>query len=737
MVVERPIAPERDRPRVARRRRFCGTVPGMQTPTEDPGTPAPIVAVTVHRNGALVRRRFETQARIVLVRGLPLLFAAESLRVRPERGRVADLREACTLVAAPSPPPAETDARAALQAAAARLDDEDRTIAVRIQLLEKLAPVPPATPGGGPRTRLPDAPGWGRLAEWVRTQLVALDAARADVQVRRRALARERTELDRRARPESAPPRFFRAVRFELLDVDDPDTPVGVELEYFVEAARWFPAWRLELEGTSARLHLEALVAQATGEDWTGARLTFDTADLRRETTLPELRSWRLGPAQPPPRPAFRPLPPGLDALFAGYDLSRRPVGPPAPPPFAMPVGAPLPAPPPAPPRPAADEDSEASVELGLHEDTAVAPPPASPVRTRSAAKAAPPPRAAPAGPPPGAPMPAAPMARSSIPEVSLDGAALGGGGPEASAAEPPGLPPRLRYPWLRLAGPDEPHRGTLQPMDPFTHLFSLVEGTSPPSPDQLRRAIEALRQAARLVHDGPAPAGVRPLAQCHFHASFGSPAVQSVPGDGQYHRLHVVAETAPARLEFRAVPRESPDVWRYCVLAAGAESPRPAGPLTVYRDGQFLVTSTLDPAAMGAGGALVLNLGVEPDLRVTERHVTLHQEDKGLMGQVTRVSHRIRVKVRSTRPGPSTLLIFDRLPVPADARQEKDIGVELVDSRPAPVRTDRGPDGEPLAGGLTWTLELPPGEHVAVEHTYRVTLPARFELDGGNRREN
>lgn len=707
----------------------------MQHAPPDLEVAAPIVAVSVHRNGALVRRHFETEARAIAVRGLPLLFAADSLRVRPTRGRVAHLRESCTLAAAPSPPPPDAEQRAALQAAAARLDDEDRSIAVRIQLLEKLAPTPPTAPAAGGRGRLPDAPGWATLGRWVEAQLTALDAARADVQVRRRALARERTELDRRARPESTPPRFFRAVRFDLLDAGPPGTPVSVSVEYFVEAARWLPAWRLELDGASARLNLEALVAQATGEDWEGALLTFETADLRRETHLPELRSWRLGPAQPAPRPAFRPLPHGLDALFAGYDQARRAVAPPAPPPFAMPIGAPSALPPQSPPRPAADEDSEGSVEL--HEDTAVAPPPPAPLRARASAKMAPPPAAAPRpAPAPGAPMPVTmSVSRASLADAGPDGAL--GGAAEPAPSESPRLPPRLRYPWLRLAGPDEPHRGTLQPMDPFTQLWTLVEGATPAAPDQLRRAVEALRQAARLVSDGPAPAGTRPLTQGQFHARFAAGSPQSVAGDGQYHRLHVTQEAAPARIEFRAVPRESNDVWRFCILAVTGDAPRPAGPLAVYRDGRFLVTSTLDPGAVGPGGALTLNLGIEPDLRLTERHVALHQEDKGLVGQVTRVTHRVRLKVRSTRPGAETLVVFDRLPVPADARQEKDIGVELIESRPAPVRTDRGPRGEPLAGGLSWTVEVPPGEHVVVEHAYRITLPARFELDGGNRREN
>lgn len=695
---------------------------------------APVVAVTVHRNGALVVRRGETTARALRLSGLPLLFAADSLRVRPARGEIRGLRERLGLEATPAPPPELQKQRIELQLQSQRLDDEDRTLGAQIQLLEKLTPAaPPATA----RPRLPDAEGWAALAAATRARLEALDAARAALQVRRRALARERTELDRRAVPESAPPRFHRGLSFRLEGAGE--GPVGVEIEYFVEAARWLPAWRLDLTGTAGRLSLEAMVAQASGEDWRGAQMRFSTADLRRETTVPELRSWRIGPAQPPARPAFRPLPPGLDALFAGYDRARRqapqPPRPVAPP--AGPIGAPMPAPPPppAPMRPALlDEDSEASIELSMHEDTGAAPPPRAPPSAMMApqAKAAPERARRSAAPPGNMPAPAASLAMS-MPEGAVGG--FGGGGPPTPAPEP--LPPRLRHPWLRLAGADEPNRGTLQPMDPFTQLWALVESQGVAAPDQLRRALDALSDAAWRLRSGPPPAGARPLPETHFQSVFASPARHDVPGDGQFHRLRVTEEEAAARAEWRCVPRESPDVWRFCVLAVRNEVPRPAGPLSVYREGEFLVTSALDPAHAGPEGALALNLGVEPDLRITHRGVHVHQEDKGLVGASTRVDHRVSVQVRSTLPADAPLVIYDRLPVPADERQEKDLEVQLLESRPAPTRTDRGPHGEALDGGLQWGVELPPGEHTAVEFTYRVTLPARFELDGGNRREN
>jgi len=56
--------------------------------------------------------------------------------------------------------------------------------------------------------------------------------------------------------------------------------------------------------GSRAEWWLEALVAQASAEDWDGVRLGLSTADLIADGRLPELPSLRLGRAQAPARPA-------------------------------------------------------------------------------------------------------------------------------------------------------------------------------------------------------------------------------------------------------------------------------------------------------------------------------------------------------------------------------------------------------------------------------------------------
>src|SRR6185503_14156385 len=101
------------------------------------------------------------------------------------------------------------------------------------------------------------------------------------------------------------------------------DVPLqSLEIEYAIGAARWWPAYKawLSARATQVRWEIDAFVAQATGEDWTGVRLSLTTADLADDARLPELRSLRIGRAQPPARRGYRPPPAGLEQLFQGYD---------------------------------------------------------------------------------------------------------------------------------------------------------------------------------------------------------------------------------------------------------------------------------------------------------------------------------------------------------------------------------------------------------------------------------
>jgi hypothetical protein len=78
---------------------------------------------------------------------------------------------------------------------------------------------------------------------------------------------------------------------------------------------------------------------------------------------------------------------------------------------------------------------------------------------------------------------------------------------------------------------------------------------------------------------------------------------------------------------------------------------------------------------------------------------------------------------------------VLDRIPV-VDGTNGA-VEVSLADAQPSkPEAYDQRERGEPVRGGLRWRVELPPAGEARVAFRYRVKLPAKLELVGGNRRE-
>jgi uncharacterized protein (TIGR02231 family) len=77
-----------------------------------------------------------------------------------------------------------------------------------------------------------------------------------------------------------------------------------VKLSYQVNGPGWTPTYRALLDTTTRKVRIErqALVAQATGEDWRGVKLVLSTGQPRRETTGRMPGAWRIGIEPPPQR---------------------------------------------------------------------------------------------------------------------------------------------------------------------------------------------------------------------------------------------------------------------------------------------------------------------------------------------------------------------------------------------------------------------------------------------------
>ena len=88
-------------------------------------------------------------------------------------------------------------------------------------------------------------------------------------------------------------------------------------------------------------------------------------------------------------------------------------------------------------------------------------------------------------------------------------------------------------------------------------------------------------------------------------------------------------------------------------------------------------------------------------------------------------------IELSSALGSPALVELIDRIPV----TDEKTVEVTPRGARPEPERFTQAERGAAVRGGLRWEVIVPAGGRSAVEFGYRLTIPSKNELVGGNRR--
>ncbi|EPD68915.1 DUF4139 domain-containing protein [Streptomyces sp. HGB0020] len=674
-------------------------------------------AVVVYAQGALCTRVTDgtvPEGGRVRVTGLPRSMDPGSLRAKVVGDSGVRVTEVRVEVDAE---PSDTDTADSLRHEMERLRDayaaveghRDRQLS-RIAEVAALRPVPPGRKREDPPRRTP-ADAWLRLADFVDERLRGLHQRLAELEEElRRAQHELSIATDRWHSASTAAQSGPVDTTVGALLTLDGSGPVELEIEYGVPGAVWVPAYRLthRQDDDSGTLVLRASVAQRTGEDWTGVRIALATADLRRRTDLPRLRSIRVGRRQPAPAPSgWREPPAGLSDLFSGYDAAG-----PRPASTALPVAvgaagagsAPLPPPPPPPPgqaygmaAPAAP--AEPGFGVAMEEDfdeamPAMAPPPQSgrPRRASPAAdkRVAAPASFAPAAPGMSAPTPAPPVVNAP---------------PRPSGAE-------LDYAALVLSGADEPEgrRGRLFPQVAYDPV-----------------AVE-YRRRADAVSALPLPGhAVRPRESAgSFDHRFDAVARADIPSDGTWHTVTVTEIPVGLRTEYVCVPSVEQTVYATLVLSNATEQALLAGPVEVTVDEDFLLTAALPTLA--PGGVRRMGLGPAEGIRVTRR-TNLRESTAGLRGSTTVLDHQVHVELANRLAKAVTVEVHEQVPVTS----EPDVRIEERADWTTPEQ-DSGPDRH-APGTRIWRVDLPAGSSAALDGGYEIRVPAAKALVGGNRR--
>jgi hypothetical protein len=724
-----------------------------------------IESVTVYARGAAVRRRaalpeLPDEACDVILGGVTALADPGSLRASLDGAReVLGVRAQLVV---PDRPAADESLAGKVEALRRQSDDlvAERNHAVwRRDLLASVSPEPDLVRrvlAIDPADRVADALA---IVGLVGDEMAAIDAKIAEVTA---AIARNERELAAAmvaasqasaARGKADAPPELRVI-IHLGPKRGDAVPGSIEIEYAVAAARWWPAYRARFTdgATRASIALSALVAQASGEDWSGVRLLLSTGDMLRDVRLPELTSLRLGRAQKPRARGYRAPPEGLDAMFDGYDrfvaqvsitttttvtasstVTMTASG------SATAAGT---------VQPWSDmgvahadeyqQDDEPTAVAAMRDlaakvksdkarlgkaATGGAPPPAAPGFGGGMEQQAPR-RPAPAA--PAQPMMEAEAAKGGLfrgrakaePEalfslselVTRDADTLGGIEPSALPIEPADA--WLDFDMLRL--------------DPRAQRGRRGRLSREASP-----SAAAAFNAAQAIERLEAPAGTTDprASRGLFDAVYSAAGTADVPSTGRPHRVTIVTADAPSTPRFVTVPREAPEVYRRADVANPFGVPLLTGPVEVLIDGALVALTRL--SYTDRGGMLSIGLGVEERVRVA-RNTRTDEGTAGLLGGSTTVDHTVTTELASSLGRKITVEVLDRIPV----SDEKDVEIKMLASQPQPVAYTQADLGQPVRRGQRWEIEVPAGGKAKIEHRYRITLPSKMEIVGGNRRE-
>jgi hypothetical protein len=236
-----------------------------------------------------------------------------------------------------------------------------------------------------------------------------------------------------------------------------------------------------------------------------------------------------------------------------------------------------------------------------------------------------------------------------------------------------------------------------------------------------VKRVYDAIRTAeVYLISDSELP-GFQCVyeAECRAH----------VPGDGLPHTVNILIGLSESAMHFRTVPMTDSKVFRRLMLRNPFPFPIPGGEVQTFLDNAYLLTTPFK--GTGINGEVMFPLGVEQRLRVA-RNTTFAQDEKGIVGENSLASHTVSIQVRSHMPKPVTVEIVERVPIREES--EKKIDIKVTASEPKSEQVEFI-DNVRVRGAHRWSLEVKPGEEVSAHLEYRISIPSKMEIVGGNRR--
>jgi uncharacterized protein (TIGR02231 family) len=190
------------------------------------------------------------------------------------------------------------------------------------------------------------------------------------------------------------------------------------------------------------------------------------------------------------------------------------------------------------------------------------------------------------------------------------------------------------------------------------------------------------------------------------------------IPNDSRQHKTTVAVERLPAEFSYLAVPKRSPFAYLVARTKPRGELPLLAGPVEVFREGDYIGRSRLDGAAPGE--AFDLHLGVDEGIKVRREELARERGEAGFFGKTQRTRFAYEITVENFKRTAETITVQDQIPVAQD--QEVEV---------AGLRLSQEPTERTEQGILKWTFKLAPQEKKVIRIEFAVSSPIDKPIAG------
>ncbi len=190
-----------------------------------------------------------------------------------------------------------------------------------------------------------------------------------------------------------------------------------------------------------------------------------------------------------------------------------------------------------------------------------------------------------------------------------------------------------------------------------------------------------------------------------------------NIPSDGNPHKVTILHDRFPCRLEYIAMPR----LVSFAYLQAKAKN-RPdgatllPGKANIFRDDMFVGNTNLENIAPGQ--EFKLNLGVDEGIKI-DRELVERQVDKKFLGGNRRITVAYRLTVTNLLAAANHIQLEDQIP---HSRNEQ-IKVKLIKVNP---QIQLGELGQ-----LTWELDLPANGKTEIYYQFSIEHPESVRVQG------